>query len=246
MDEEALTGGNSTVVVRVGHTVRRIAGPWTASVQCLLSTLRDAGITEVPEHLGLDEQGREMLSFLPGEVPNYPLPAWIWNPSILDQAGALLKRIHDASVPMLATPSDWQLPAHQPVEAICHNDVAPYNMVFRDHRLVGLIDFDTASPGPRIWDLAYLAYRLVPLTGEPDADAPPPSDRAGRLNRLIAAYGADFAPSDVLAMACVRLDDLARYTDGRAAETGRADFLDHAGLYRRDRSLLLAQLDGST
>ena len=36
-------------------------------------------------------------------------------------------------------------------------------------------------------------------------------------------------------MACVRLDDLARYTDGRAAETGRTDFIDHAALYRRDR-----------
>ena len=178
MDEETLTGGNSTVVVRVGDTVRRTAGPWTASVQRLLSTLRDAGVSEVPEHLGLDEQGREMLSFLPGEVPDYPLPAWIWDPAILDQAGALLRRIHDASVPVLSTSTEWQLPTHQPVEVICHNDVAPYNMVFREHRLVGLIDFDTASPGPRIWDLAYLAYRLVPLTGEPEAETLPPADRA--------------------------------------------------------------------
>ena len=243
MTEEILTGGNSTAVVRVGETVRRTAGPWTGSVQRLLTTLRAAGVTEVPEHFGLDDQGREMLSYEPGEVPNDPLPSWLWEPQILQHAGSLLRRIHDASVPVLSTSMEWQLPTHQPVEVICHNDVAPYNMVFREHRLVGLIDFDTASPGPRIWDLAYLAYRLVPLTGEPDADASPPADRPGRLNRLIAAYGAGFAPGEVIAMACVRLDDLARFTDGRAAETGRADFLDHAALYRRDRSLLLAQLD---
>ncbi len=37
-------------------------------------------------------------------------------------------------------------------------------MVFHQGNLRGLIDFDTASPGPRVWDLAYLAYQLVPFT----------------------------------------------------------------------------------
>ena len=46
---------------------------------------------------------------------------------------------------------------------ICHNDFATYNLIARDGRLVGAIDFDFASPGPRLWDLAYLAYRIVPF-----------------------------------------------------------------------------------
>jgi aminoglycoside phosphotransferase (APT) family kinase protein len=33
-----------------------------------------------------------------------------------------------------------------------------------DGRPVALIDFDVAHPGPRAWDLAYAAYRFVPLT----------------------------------------------------------------------------------
>jgi len=51
-------------------------------------------------------------------------------------------------------------PSHVPAEVICHGDVAPYNCVFRDGRPVAFIDFDTAHPGVRIWDLAYAAYRF--------------------------------------------------------------------------------------
>ena len=51
-----------------------------------------------------------------------------------------------------------------PVEVICHNDFATYNLVFDGENVVGVIDWDFASPGPRLWDIAYLAYRIVPLS----------------------------------------------------------------------------------
>jgi len=46
----------------------------------------------------------------------------------------------------------------------------------------GAIDFDTAVRGPRVRDLAYLAYRVVPLAapGNPDAPATPEPERARR------------------------------------------------------------------
>jgi len=43
--------------------------------------------------------------------------------------------------------------------------------VFRKGMPVALIDFDTAHPGPRIWDVAYAAYRFVPLTVAPEEGA---------------------------------------------------------------------------
>ncbi|MFF3601870.1 phosphotransferase, partial [Kitasatospora indigofera] len=104
--------------------------------------------------LGFDDAGREVLSYLPGDVGHHPLPDWLWRSSVLEESAALLRRIHDASVPLVARDAHWQLPTHEPVEVICHNDVAPYNLVFTDGRVSGIIDFDTASPGPRIWDLA--------------------------------------------------------------------------------------------
>jgi len=239
MDEEVLAGGNSSVVVRVGDTVHRMAGPWTPAVHELLTTLRMAGVTEMPEPLGLDVQGREVLSYLPGVVGNYPLPSWMWSPTILHEAGSLLRRVHDASVPLAHAAAEWQLPAHEPIDVVCLNDVAPYNMIFHGGHLTGLIDLDMASPGPRIWDLAYLAYRLVPLGEYADDDAPEDDARRDRLNALIRSYGYDFDQAAVLHAAAERMEDLAVFTDRRAADTGRSDFVDHAALYRRDRDRLL-------
>ena len=238
MDEEVLAGGNSSIVVRVGDTVHRPAGPWTPAVHQLLSTLRAAGVTEVPEPLGLDEQGREVLSYLPGIVGHHPMPGWIWSPKILHEAGSLLRRVHDASAPLAHSAAIWQLPAHQPIEVVCLNDIAPYNMVFQDGHITGLIDVDMASPGPRIWDLAYLAYRLVPLGGYADHDAPDWDARLGRLDALIRAYGSEFDQAAVLRAAAHRMEDLAVFTDQRAADTSRNDFVEHAALYRRDRDRL--------
>ncbi|SDM98155.1 Phosphotransferase enzyme family protein [Cryobacterium flavum] len=133
-----------------------------------------------------------MLSYLPGTVGNYPLPGWMWSPTILHEAGSLLRRIHGADVPLAHLAATWQLPAHEPIEAACLNDVAPYNMVFQDGHLTGLIDVDMASPGPRIWNLAYLAYRLVPLGEYADRDVPGEDARPGRLDALIRSYGYDF------------------------------------------------------
>lgn len=223
------------MVVRVGDTVRRPAGPWTPTVHALLDYVRRAGMVEVPEPRGIDEQGREMLSFRPGETGGYPLPDWLWNPQILTDAGRLLRRYHDATAGFAPSDPIWQLPGHHPGEVICHNDVAPYNLVFADGRLTGMIDFDTASPGPRIWDLAYLAYRLVPYVEDAGSAAPAGSDRAGRLDQLITAYGVPFTREAVWTTMIDRLTELAEYTDGRAAETGRTEFVRHAALYRRGR-----------
>jgi hypothetical protein len=73
--EQPLTGGNTHgVVVRVGDTVRRPAGSWTPAVHRLLAALAEAGFGAAPRALGLDEQGREVLSFVPGRVvwPEHP------------------------------------------------------------------------------------------------------------------------------------------------------------------------------
>lgn len=233
MEEQILSGGNSNTVVRVGDTVRRVPGPWTPAVHELLRTLRDAGVHEVPEPRGFDDQGREVLSYLPGDVGNYPLPDWLWEPAILDDSAALLRRVHDASVPLVGLDLTWNFPHHEPAEVICHNDVAPYNMTFIDGHVSGLFDFDTASPGRRIWDLAYLAYRLAPF-GEDSGTYLSDDERLARMDRLTSAYGMAFSRDAMLSSIHARLLDLATYTDGRLRKTGNPDFAEHAAMYRRD------------
>jgi Phosphotransferase enzyme family len=242
MNEEVLTGGSMTVVVRVGDTVRRTAGPWTPTVHELLRHLRARGFNCIPEPLGMDDRGREILSLLPGTPATYPLPAFAWTEATLRAVATTLRAYHDASVGF--TPpagAVWQWPAHQPTEVICHNDFAPYNLMFEDGELTGIIDFDLASPGPRIWDIAEAAYRFVPLTdpANPDAPFPGAQQQARRLEAFCSAYNDPrITPPDVVDTAIAKLRELVAFIERQAAAGDSAQQAVLArgdvDIYRRD------------
>ncbi len=203
-EESPLSGGNVSIVVRVGDTVRRTTGPWSTAVHSLLRHLEAQGFDGAPRFLGLDAQGREVLTFLPGEVGRYPLPPYMWAEAALVGAARLLRRYHDATVSF--TPpagAAWQMMDSDPTrhEVICHNDFAPYNLTYVDEQPQGIIDFDFAGPGPRLWDLAYAAYRCVPVSYAADLAGlglTDPAVQAQRLAQFCAAYGGD-DPQVVLA-----------------------------------------------
>jgi Ser/Thr protein kinase RdoA (MazF antagonist) len=240
--EELLGGGNMTAVVRVGDTVRRAAGPWTPTIHAFMRHLRASGFDMVPEPLGLDERGREIISLLPGAPATYPLADFAWSDATLAAVARCLRAFHDASLGFVAPPDGrWQWPAHEPVEVVCHNDFAPYNLMFEDGRLTGVIDLDLASPGPRVWDMAYTAYRFVPLTDPANPDAPfrGVDEQARRLAAFCAAYADPrVEPPDVLASAATNLRELVAFIEREAAAgdaaqqavLARGDVL----IYRRD------------
>jgi aminoglycoside phosphotransferase (APT) family kinase protein len=162
---------------------------------------------------------------------------------VLVAAAALLRRLHDATAGFRPPDPRWRLPAREPAEVVCHNDFAPYNLVFRERALVGVIDFDTASPGPRAWDLAYLAYRLVPLTASrnPEAPATAEAERDRRLRLLCTTYGPPADASAVAATVPERLDALRAFTLHRARDGGPPELLDHAALYEADARYVRAR-----
>lgn len=240
-DEVVLAGGNMNAVVRRGEVVLREAGPWTPTVHRLLEHLRAGGVDWLPVPLGMDESGREVLTYLHGLVPTYPMPAFVWSDQVLATAGAQLAWVHAASAGFDVRDATWQQPSHHPVEVVCLNDVSPHNMVFDDHgHLSGWIDVDMASPGPRAWDLAHLAYRLVPLTCADDSGAGvvDVAVARARLAALCAAYrGAGDrvgpTPDQVLPVVVARLEDLAGFTAARAA-VGADHVAPHVAIYHRD------------
>lgn len=193
--EVPLTGGNVAVgVVRVGDTVRRPAGPQTPAVHALLTHLAASGFEHAPRSLGLDDQGRHVLEFVPGTVPHPPQPGAA--PLDAAEVGRVLRLLHDAL-------DGWEPPADAvwacPIptdgdDLVVHNDVAPWNVVVRpDGRLV-LIDWDGCSPGTRGWDLAYAAHGVVPL-----APTTPLPEALARLAALADGYGLDAPGRDRLA-----------------------------------------------
>ena len=61
-------GGGLTPVVRVGETIRRAAGPWTPAVHALLDHLAAVGFDGAPRVHGYDDDGREVIEFVEGEI----------------------------------------------------------------------------------------------------------------------------------------------------------------------------------
>ena len=188
--EIELTGG-TTVVVRVGATVRKPVRPWSPAMRALLHRLRAAGVDGVPAWHGVDDKNRDIFDYLPGEAGNYPLSAHVRSDTALASAARLLRAVHDASVPLVDEPDlPWQLPPVEPVEVVCHGDFATYNCVFEAGEAVGVIDFDGAQPGPRWWDLAHGLYRFAPLSDPAHGDGlAGPVEQARRARLFLDAYG---------------------------------------------------------
>jgi Ser/Thr protein kinase RdoA (MazF antagonist) len=180
--EVPLAGGDVTEgVVRVGDTVRRPVGPHSPLVHALLAHLELAGFEGAPRFLGIDGSGREVLSYIDGEVAGRPRPPWIADETRLASVGRLVRAYDDAAA-SFASPPDALLealpadppgippaPAYPP-ELIGHVDITPENVVFRDGRAHALIDFDLARPATRADEMLNAMLWWAPLSDPRDVD----------------------------------------------------------------------------
>jgi hypothetical protein len=155
-------------VVRIAETVRREVHQNTPVVRALLTHLEETGFAAAPRWLGFDKEGRETQSYITGTAAHYPLEPYVLSESTLRGLGILLRRFHDATI-NLRLPENvvWQNAINGKKEVICHGDVGPYNIIFRNKLPVALIDFERATPGPRVWDIAFVVYRFAPLCDSP-------------------------------------------------------------------------------
>jgi len=234
VEEQRLPGGNAGGAMLVEGTVRRPTGPWTPAVHALLRHLSAHGFRAAPRVLGVDEQGREMLTFLPGATIGFarPWPAWVHSDEALVQVATWLRRYHDAVADFV--PPDgarWRTSARpwQPGDVIGHNDAAPYNAVWEHApagndpgradadgsggRLVGFIDWDFAAPCPRLWDLAFVVFSWVPLHARDVVTAEGFTrfgDRPRCLRVLLDAYGYTGTVPTVLDAVRARIQEHAR------------------------------------
>lgn len=210
-------GGGLTAVMRVGNTVHRHAGEWTPAVHALLRHLHGVGFAGAPQPLALEEE-TEILSFVPGGEASH-------SDEELARVGRLIRAFHEATR-SFRPPADvqWQFMVGAPRVGgvICHNDLSPDNIVYEPAGVPrAFIDWDLAAPAPPLWDVAWAAYRLVPLYDEETCERLGfPLGRQGeRLRILIDAYGLS-EREVLLATVCERIRVL--YETARAwGEAGR-------------------------
>lgn len=159
MTEEGLPGGHVTGPVRQGNTVRRRPGARAEFVHRLLQLLADDGWPGAPRFLGIDENGREILSYLDGHAAwEARQPAAVWSPASLRRVGEMVREFHDLTAGTGLAGS---------LEVVCHNDLSPRNTIYRDGgtgmRPVAFIDWDLAAPGRRIHDVALACWQYLGL-----------------------------------------------------------------------------------
>ena len=201
--EVALPGGNVGGAVRVGDTVRRPTGPWTPAVHELLDFLAVAGLPRIPRVLGIDDRGREILTFLPGQVLD------IGREALSDgQIGSAMQWLRSYHAAVAGFPRDtrrWRF-VERPLRAgeiVCHHDSAMYNMAFDGDELVGVFDWDVAGPGIPLDDIAMFTWNSAVLF--PDADA---AEVAHALRTIADGYGG-LDPHEVLDHVVTRMTDAA-------------------------------------
>ena len=210
-DVEELPGavGGAT---RVGRTVRRPTGPWTPAVHELLTYLGESGLRGVPSLHGLDDEGREVLSYVEGR--GVPVDREVVLDQVLVEAVTWLRDFHDVVEGFRPDGArTWRNSSGElgPDEIVCHHDPGAYNWIIQSGHFVAMIDWDMAGPGRPVDDLAFLAWTGIPLYRD-IGDA----ETARRLDLVVDAYG-EWGPTTLLDAVVDRMERASqRIADGIA------------------------------
>ncbi len=219
--DEVMAGGRFAQPVRRGQTVERALAPGSDNVHALLRHFEAVGFALAPRYLGLTADGsREVVSFLDGETGYPPLSPTQRSDTTLVNVARAVRAMHDATAGFIAPdPNGWggyEVSVPAVVDCIGHHDLAPWNIVFDGEAVVGIIDWDSARPSNRAWDLAYVAHQFVPL--HPPAGLAPfgwdeEPDRRARLELLTASYGTGIQPAELVDLLIVRLSSMVAYIE---------------------------------
>jgi len=191
VDRHVLQDDPHRQVVRVGDTVRRPMHPWSPTIHDLLRHLESVGFPYSPRVLGVDDEGREVLTYLDGESgPD----GWA---KVVDDTGLramarLLRDYHDAVAGFRPPDARWAA-ADGDGELVCHGDFGPWNLVWHGTTPVGILDWDYAWPHRRLHDVAYALEYVAPFRDDAEClralRYPAPPDRHRRIDTFAAAYG---------------------------------------------------------
>lgn len=181
--EEALEGGNTTPgVVKSGDSVRRPRGRRSMFTAKVLRDLNARNYHWAPQYLGVDEEGRDVLSFIEGATTSHPSER---DERCYAVVGRILRELHELT-------RGTELAAGG--ACIVHGDPGPFNVIMRDGMPVALIDWDSAHAGDPLTDVGYAGWTwCIQAVGHV-----PVEEQARRLREFARGYDAALPPNALI------------------------------------------------
>lgn len=243
--------GRFSAPVRHGDEVHRRPAHDNTQLHRLLEHFESAGCTLTPRFLGMTADGAERLTFIEGVTGYPPLSEDIRSDEALVSVAKAIRQVHDLSQSFVPSGStEWrgyEIARPATIDCIGHHDLAPWNFVFDSTDVRGIIDWDTAGPSSRVWDLSYAAYQFVPF--HPTADLQgwgwsSEPDRRRRLRLFLDSYAAGISSAEIVDTAVTRIYSIGAYIDREVARGNPAFEVHaregHAAGYFRAASALMA------
>ena len=210
MQEEPLAGNESHPVVRIGDKVHRPSEFWQPAVSDLLDYLASIDFSYSPRHFGVDDKGREVLSHIDGESGK---EGWknITTDDGLRSYAKLLRAYHDAVAGYKPSPDlEWAngQKGLKPGQIICHGDFGSWNIVWKDGKPVGIVDWDLAHPNTPEYDILYALEYSAPFRDDEAAikhhhfESVP--ERGRRIKIFLEAYGTPMIDNVVAKVAAMQ------------------------------------------
>jgi hypothetical protein len=201
------SGESNRNVVKVGDTVRKEPAENCEFVRKVMTELTNNNFNYSPKYLGVDDKGREIMTYVEGEQMNHTEISL----DLMKQTFGALRQFHDIF-------SKSELKGAE--ETLIHTDFAPWNLIVKDNKLVGVLDFDDVKPGRRISDVAYVCWTFLDI-GSTDSNFT--EEEVYRyLQDLIKAYGY-IDTSDFVDVLLLEQNRILKYREGRVEEVEEGD-----------------------